>query len=267
MPSGQGVFRTIKTQRRLDRRLEGVAKAVGGGYCRLQMPLKLALGVRGTVAGRPGGGGYLTPLQCIAAPPPPFSSATPPWAPPPQRPVVRCCRFCVPGRAPSLCLSFQDNYWRQTQDSLKFFACKAVQGEEGPPCAGGSVIGTCSVGFTGAPPFARRMCIVLMEHPAVDTTKTRSDPQRVWMWKGERPIGAAKGKQTSTMASCSTAPVVPSCLQKAVPPPPPPRHPGRPQSPSVAWHQEPPDDMFDYSGGLLPVPLTRCIQMHTPSPC
>ena len=40
-----------RPQRRLGRRLEGVAKAVGGGYCRLQMPLKLALGVRGTVAG------------------------------------------------------------------------------------------------------------------------------------------------------------------------------------------------------------------------
>ena len=45
----------------LDRRLEEVAKAVGGGYCRLQMPLKLALGVRETVAGhrlgaRRGGG-------------------------------------------------------------------------------------------------------------------------------------------------------------------------------------------------------------------
>ena len=44
-----------RPQRRLDRRLEGVAKAVGGGYCRLQMPLRLALGVRGTVARhRPG---------------------------------------------------------------------------------------------------------------------------------------------------------------------------------------------------------------------
>ena len=32
--------------------LEEVAKAVGGSYCRLQMPLKLALAVRGTVAGR-----------------------------------------------------------------------------------------------------------------------------------------------------------------------------------------------------------------------
>ena len=51
----------------LDRRLEEVAEAVGGGYCRLQMPLKLALGVRGTVAGHwkgalKGGGGVPPPL-------------------------------------------------------------------------------------------------------------------------------------------------------------------------------------------------------------
>ena len=38
-------------RKRLGRRLEEVAKAVGGGYCRLQMPLRLALGVRETVAG------------------------------------------------------------------------------------------------------------------------------------------------------------------------------------------------------------------------
>ena len=38
-------------QRRLDRRLEEVAKAVGGSYCRLQMSLRPALGVRETVAG------------------------------------------------------------------------------------------------------------------------------------------------------------------------------------------------------------------------
>ena len=64
-----------RPQKRLDRRLEEVAKAVGGGHCRLRMPLKLALGVRETVAGRrlgaleggevpwrrPGGGGYLPP--------------------------------------------------------------------------------------------------------------------------------------------------------------------------------------------------------------
>ena len=40
-----------RPQRRLDNHLEGVAKAVGRGYCRLQMPLKPALGVRETVAG------------------------------------------------------------------------------------------------------------------------------------------------------------------------------------------------------------------------
>ena len=41
---------------------------------------------------------------------------------------------------------------------------------------------------------------------SVDTTKTRSDPQRVGMYNGEGPIGAAKGKQTNTMASCPTSP-------------------------------------------------------------
>ena len=60
-----------RPQRRLDRRLEAVAEAVGGGYCRLHMPLKPALGVRETVAGHRlgapegGGGGYLPPFQCI----------------------------------------------------------------------------------------------------------------------------------------------------------------------------------------------------------
>ena len=43
---GKGFQRLF--QKLLDRRLEEVAEAVGGGYCRLQM----ALGVRGTVAGR-----------------------------------------------------------------------------------------------------------------------------------------------------------------------------------------------------------------------
>ena len=45
---------------------------------------------------------------------------------------------------------------------------------------------------------------------SVDTTKTRSDPQRVRMCSGERPIGAAKGKQSDTEALCQ--------------PPPPPKH-------------------------------------------
>ena len=40
-----------RPQKWLDGRLEEVAKAVGGGYCRLRMPLRLAFAVRGTVAG------------------------------------------------------------------------------------------------------------------------------------------------------------------------------------------------------------------------
>ena len=60
--------------------LEEVAKAVGGGYCRLQMPLRLALGVRGAVAGRwlgalEGGDGGSPPFQGIPAPHP--QTATP----------------------------------------------------------------------------------------------------------------------------------------------------------------------------------------------
>ena len=54
----------------MDRRLEEVVEAVGGGCCRLQMPLGLALAVRQrggwAEARRPGDGGYLPPFQCIA---------------------------------------------------------------------------------------------------------------------------------------------------------------------------------------------------------
>ena len=62
---GKGPHR--RSQKRLDRRLEEVAKAAGGGYCRLHMPLRLAFSVRKTVAGHrlgalEGGGGYLPPL-------------------------------------------------------------------------------------------------------------------------------------------------------------------------------------------------------------
>ena len=62
---------------RLGRRLEEVAKAVGGGYCRLQMPLTLALGVRETVAGHRlgswrGGGGSLPSNASLIGPPHPL---------------------------------------------------------------------------------------------------------------------------------------------------------------------------------------------------
>ena len=53
-----------RPRERLGRRLAEVDKAVGGGYCRLQMPLKLALGVRETVAEH-------------RLPPPPPSNASP----------------------------------------------------------------------------------------------------------------------------------------------------------------------------------------------
>ena len=60
-----------RPQRRLGRRLEEVAQAVGGGYCRLQMPLRVALGVRETVAGDrlgtlEGGGGLGRRLEEVA---------------------------------------------------------------------------------------------------------------------------------------------------------------------------------------------------------
>ena len=47
----EGKWPQRRHQRRVGRRLEQVDKAVGGGYCRLQMLLRLALGVRGTVSG------------------------------------------------------------------------------------------------------------------------------------------------------------------------------------------------------------------------
>ena len=105
--------------KRSDRRLAEVAKAVGGGYCRLQMPLKPALGVSGTVAGHclgaldgglppppppmhPWGGGYRSqdprPLPTPPQGEPPvtfiYSSYRPEestvghvsWSPPPTKP-------------------------------------------------------------------------------------------------------------------------------------------------------------------------------------
>ena len=69
--ASEGKGPQTRPQRRLGRRLEEVAKAVGGGYCRLQMPLKLALGVRGTVAGQGGGTSYPLPMHPCPPPPPP----------------------------------------------------------------------------------------------------------------------------------------------------------------------------------------------------
>ena len=46
---------------------------------------------------------------------------------------------------------------------------------------------------------------------SVDTTKTRSGPQRVRRSSGDRPIGAAKGKQSDVEALCQPpAPLSPT---------------------------------------------------------
>ena len=69
-PQGQDALEGTGPQKRLDRRLGG------GGYCGLQMPLRLALAVRGTVAGRrlgalEGGGGGGGDVQYLPARGPP----------------------------------------------------------------------------------------------------------------------------------------------------------------------------------------------------
>ena len=46
-PQCKGKAPQRRPQTVLDRRLEEVAEAVGGGYCRLQLPLRLALGSQG----------------------------------------------------------------------------------------------------------------------------------------------------------------------------------------------------------------------------
>ena len=114
---GQGPQR--QPQRRLDTRLEEVAEAVGGGYCRLQMPLKLALGVRGTVAGHRvsalGGGGNPPPSNVTL--PPTFPQLTSIRPPPPQKNLMpwvlryTCTELCLspprarrPLRPPTLAL-------------------------------------------------------------------------------------------------------------------------------------------------------------------
>ena len=86
--------------------------AVGGGYCRLRLPLELALGVRETVAGHrlgaleKGGGGYLHPLPMHHPPPPPPPQPSD-WRLPmscprgPQGGMCSCIAVQVPSWGPS----------------------------------------------------------------------------------------------------------------------------------------------------------------------
>ena len=83
--------------------------AVGCGYCRLQMPLKLALAIRETVAGRwlgalegaDGGGAGKPPLPIVSCQTPPFQwiPGVPP-PPPPHSPMQSWSGVCI-----SICLT------------------------------------------------------------------------------------------------------------------------------------------------------------------
>ena len=62
------------------------------------------------------------------------------------------------------------------------------------------------VNVTGNSPSPGQPTLEQSNRGSVDTTKTRLDPQRVRMSSGERPIGAAKGKQPDTEALCQPPP-------------------------------------------------------------
>ena len=87
----QGCIRTEGTPEVASR---AVRQAVGGGYCRLQMPLRLAFSVRGTVAGhRLGaleGGGVPSPPSNASLPWPPTISQKRHWSRQASRPGGGC---------------------------------------------------------------------------------------------------------------------------------------------------------------------------------
>ena len=99
---GEGSQR--RPQQRLGGQLEEVAKAVGGGYCRLQMLLRPALAVRGTVAGhRPGA------LKKGVPPPPPFPMHR---CPPPSTAPAPSSRCAPPPLVHSPCPVLQSHSLR-----------------------------------------------------------------------------------------------------------------------------------------------------------
>ena len=69
------------------------------------------------------------------------------------------------------------------------------------------------VNGTGNSPSPGQPTVVVKQDKSsrgsIDTTKTRSDPQRVRMSSGERRIGATKGKQPDTEALCQPPPPPP----------------------------------------------------------
>ena len=73
VPPSPAARHASEGKRRPQKRLEEVAKAVVGGYCRVQMPLNPALSIRETVGGQwlgalEGGGGGAPPLPVHPCP-------------------------------------------------------------------------------------------------------------------------------------------------------------------------------------------------------
>ena len=131
-----------------DRRFERVAEAVGGGCCRLQMPLSLAPGVRGTVAGHRlgawrGWGGGGTPFQCI----PGWGPHPRPHAPPGKTEaihkssVVQSCEHRMSRGRPVARL----RCWRQATDQVRMSDAPRVS--TGPPYTAPRLFGStrCSI--------------------------------------------------------------------------------------------------------------------------
>ena len=88
---------------------------------------------------------------------------------------------------------------------------EGVQCAIAPPPSYGVCISMHLLNGTGNSPSSGRPTPGIVKHNkssggCVDTTKTRSGPQRVRMSSGERPTSAAKGKQSDTEALCQTPP-------------------------------------------------------------
>ena len=68
----------------------------------------------------------------------------------------------------------------------------------------------------GSSPSPERPTPTSHPGPPLTQPKTRSGPQRVRMSSGERPMGAAKSKQSDTEALCQPPPTLPQSEDRRV---------------------------------------------------
>ena len=112
----------------------------------------------------------------------------------------------------SLC---QDNYLAYAHPTALKSVVESANPRMDSECASGC---TWSTARATAPSLGRPTPGVVKQDKSSggsgDTTKTRSGPQRVRMSSGERPIGAAKGKQPNTEALCQNPPISPPPLKR-----------------------------------------------------